>query len=414
MTALRVERCLPDGFLAEALRADARAGLTASPKVLPPKWFYDERGSELFEKITHLDEYYPTRVERSILREHAGQIAAATRARTLVELGAGAADKTRLLLDALREEGTLASFVPVDVSEAALIEAAHRVEEGYPGLSVTAVVSDFEEHLGLPDADGARLVVFLGGTIGNLLPDQRAEFFASLRSRLHPGDAFLLGTDLVKDPEVLVAAYDDPAGVTAAFNKNILSVLNAALGARLRPRCVRPRRALGRGPGMDRDAAPVAGRSGGDAARDRPRGGVRRRRGDADRGVGQVPPGRDRRGTGGRRVRDAVLVDRQRAASSACPCRCPPSRADIGSLPGAPGGRPGQDHPVPGAQPSGFQWAPAARRRLGASLHPLHARGGQPQRADQLRHDPVGVDRPAAEQVDRDQVLLRPGVDGQV
>ena len=235
VTTLRVERCLPDGFLAESLRADARAGLTASPKVLPPKWFYDERGSELFEKITHLDEYYPTRVERSILRERAGQIAAATRARTLVELGAGAADKTRLLLDALREEGTLASFVPVDVSEAALIEAARRVEEGYPGLSVTAVVSDFEEHLGLPDTDGARLAVFLGGTIGNLLPDQRAEFLASLRSRLHPGDAFLLGTDLVKDPEVLVAAYDDPAGVTAAFNKNILSVLNAALGANFDP-----------------------------------------------------------------------------------------------------------------------------------------------------------------------------------
>ncbi len=234
MTALRVERCLPDGFLAEALRADARAGLTASPKVLPPKWFYDERGSELFEKITRLEEYYPTRAERSILRAAAGQIAAATRARTLVELGAGAADKTRLLLDALGEEGTLASFVPVDVSEAALIEAAHRVEEGYPGLSVTAVVSDFEEHLGLPDG-GSRLVAFLGGTIGNLLPDQRAAFLASLRSRLHPGDAFLLGTDLVKDPAVLVAAYDDAAGVTAAFNKNILSVLNAGLGANFDP-----------------------------------------------------------------------------------------------------------------------------------------------------------------------------------
>ena len=235
MTVLRVERCLPDGFLAEALRADARAGLTASPKVLPPKWFYDERGSELFEKITHLDEYYPTRAERSILRASAGQIAAATRARTLVELGAGAADKTRLLLDALREEGTLASFVPVDVSEEALIEAAHRTGVGYPGLAVTAVVSDFEEHLGLPDADGARLVAFLGGTIGNLLPAQRAEFLASLRSRLQPGDAFLLGTDLVKDPDVLVAAYDDAAGVTAAFNKNILSVLNAGLGADFDP-----------------------------------------------------------------------------------------------------------------------------------------------------------------------------------
>ncbi len=235
MTALRVERCLPDGFLDEALRADARAGLTASPKVLPPKWFYDERGSELFEKITHLEEYYPTRAERSILRASAAQIAAATGARTLVELGAGAADKTRLLLDALREQGTLASFVPVDVSEAALIQAARRVGEEYPGLSVTAVVSDFEEHLGLPDAGGARLVAFLGGTIGNLLPGQRAAFFASLRSRLEPGDAFLLGTDLVKDPAVLVAAYDDAPGVTAAFNKNILSVLNAGLGADFDP-----------------------------------------------------------------------------------------------------------------------------------------------------------------------------------
>jgi L-histidine N-alpha-methyltransferase len=235
MPTLRVERCLPDGFLAGALRADARAGLSATPKVLPPKWFYDERGSELFEKITHLDEYYPTRAERSILRAAAGEIAAATRARTLVELGAGAADKTRLLLDALATAGTLASFAGVDVSETALIEAARRVDGEYPGLAVTAVVSDFEEHLGLPEGSGPRLVVFLGGTIGNLLPGQRATFLTSLRSRLRPGDAFLLGTDLVKDPAVLVAAYDDAAGVTAAFNKNILSVLNAALGADFDP-----------------------------------------------------------------------------------------------------------------------------------------------------------------------------------
>jgi L-histidine N-alpha-methyltransferase len=236
VTAVRVERFLPDGFLAEALRADVRAGLTASPKALPSKWNYDERGSELFEEITQLDGYYPTRAERSILRAAAGQIAAATGARTLVELGAGAADKTRLLLDALRARGTLASFVPVDVSEAALIEAARRVGEEYPGLSVTAVVSDFEEYLGLPrDHSGARLVAFLGSTIGNLLPGQRAAFLASLRSRLRPGDAFLLGTDLVKDPAVLVAAYDDPAGVSAEFSKNILSVLNAALGADFDP-----------------------------------------------------------------------------------------------------------------------------------------------------------------------------------
>ena len=235
MTSLRVERCLPDGFLAEALRADARAGLSATPKVLPPKWFYDERGSELFEKITHLDEYYPTRAERSILRAAAGQIATATRARTLVELGAGAADKTRLLLDALAAAGTLGSFVPVDVSEAALITASRRVLDEYPGLTVHAVVSDFEEYLGLPEGGGPRLVAFLGSTIGNLLPPQRAAFLASIRARLAPDDALLLGTDLVKNPAVLVAAYDDDAGVTAAFNKNILSVLNAELGANFDP-----------------------------------------------------------------------------------------------------------------------------------------------------------------------------------
>ena len=176
MTALHVERCLPEGYLDRALRADARAGLSASPKTLPPKWLYDENGSELFEKITQLDEYYPTRAERSILATVAGEIAAATGASTLVELGTGAADKTRLLLDALRAAGTLGSFVPVDVSETALIDAAHRVLASYPGLSVRAVVSDFEEHLGLPDASGPRLVAFLGGTIGNLVPDQRAAF----------------------------------------------------------------------------------------------------------------------------------------------------------------------------------------------------------------------------------------------
>ena len=235
MTAPRteptIERCLPDGFFADSLAADARAGLTASPKSLPPKWFYDERGSELFEKITLLDEYYPTRAEREILRAAAGQIAAATRARTLVELGSGSADKTRLLLDALRGAGTLRRYVPVDVSEAALIVASRRVLDGYPGLAVHAVVSDFEQHLGLPEGGGPRLVAFLGGTIGNLLPAQRATFLRSIRASLADGDALLLGTDLVKDPAVLVAAYDDAAGVTAAFNKNILSVLNAELGA---------------------------------------------------------------------------------------------------------------------------------------------------------------------------------------
>jgi L-histidine Nalpha-methyltransferase len=230
-----IERCLPDGFLADSLRADALAGLTASPKALPPKWFYDERGSDLFDKITLLDEYYPTRAEREILAARAGQIAAATRARTLVELGSGSADKTRLLLAALRGAGTLRRYVPVDVSEAALLAASRRVLDGYPGLAVHALVSDFEEHLGLPEGGGPRLVAFLGGTIGNLLPAQRAEFLRSIRASLGHSDALLLGTDLVKEPAVLVEAYDDAAGVTAAFNKNILSVLNAELGADFDP-----------------------------------------------------------------------------------------------------------------------------------------------------------------------------------
>jgi len=205
------------------------------PKTLPPKWFYDEWGSELFEKITLLPEYYPTRAERSILAAHAADIAAATSASALVELGSGSSEKTRLLLDALRGAGSLRSYVPVDVSESALVAAAHRVLASYPGLNVTAVVSDFEEHLGLPAAEGPRLVAFLGSTIGNLLPPQRAAFLARLRAGLRPGDALLLGTDLVKDPAVLLAAYDDAAGVTAAFNKNVLSVLNNELGADFDP-----------------------------------------------------------------------------------------------------------------------------------------------------------------------------------
>jgi L-histidine N-alpha-methyltransferase len=231
VTEVRIDRLLPDGFLAASLRADALAGLAGMPKSLPPKWFYDERGSELFDKITRLDEYYPTRAERSILRTAAGDIAAAARASTLVELGSGFADKTRLLLDALHEAGTLRRYVPVDVSESALIAGAGRILQRYPGLAVHAVVSDFEEHLGLPDGDGPRLVAFLGGTIGNLVPAQRAEFLAALRARMSPADSLLLGTDLVKDPAVLVAAYDDAAGVTAQFNKNILHVLNTELGA---------------------------------------------------------------------------------------------------------------------------------------------------------------------------------------
>jgi dimethylhistidine N-methyltransferase len=230
MTSIEIDRRLPEKFFEAALRADALAGLTARPKALPPKWFYDERGSELFDKITLLDEYYPTRAERSILTERAAEIAAATRATTLVELGSGTAEKTGLILDALADLGTLQEYVPVDVSESALVTAAERMTARYGGLTVHAVLSDFTERLGLPDSGGRRLVAFLGSTIGNLLPAERAEFLAGLRASLGEGDALLLGTDLVKDPAVLVAAYDDAAGVTAEFNKNILNVLNAELG----------------------------------------------------------------------------------------------------------------------------------------------------------------------------------------
>jgi L-histidine Nalpha-methyltransferase len=229
-----VEHRLPPDYRAASLRADALAGLSATPKSLPPKWFYDAQGSALFEKITELPEYYPTRAERAILREVRGEIAALTGARELVELGSGSSEKTRLLLDALRDHGTLRSYVPVDVSESALVLAGDALAVEYPGLEVHAVVADFEEHLGLPagaSGGGPRLVAFLGSTIGNMVPDERASFLPRVRSQLRPGDAFLLGTDLVKDPAVLVAAYDDSAGVTAAFNKNVLAVLNAELGA---------------------------------------------------------------------------------------------------------------------------------------------------------------------------------------
>jgi L-histidine N-alpha-methyltransferase len=250
-----IENRLPAGYRAASLRADALAGLTAAPKSLPPKWFYDAQGSALFEKITELPEYYPTRAERSILRAVAPQIAALTGAASLVELGSGSSDKTRLLLSALRDAGTLRQYVPVDVSESALTRAGDALAAEYPGLAVDAVVADFDQYLGVPaagdgtaaDSRGAagigsdaapsapggepRLLAFLGSTIGNMVPGERAVFLRRIRTRLRPGDAFLLGTDLVKDPAVLVAAYDDAAGVTAAFNKNVLAVLNAELGA---------------------------------------------------------------------------------------------------------------------------------------------------------------------------------------
>ena len=220
--------------LARALSSDVRAGLTATPKALPPKWFYDDRGSELFDEITRLPEYYPTRAERAILDAHADEIAARSGADTLIELGSGTSEKTRVLLDALQRAGTLARFVPFDVSEATLRNAARAVADEY-GVTVHAVVGDFERHLDRLPAGGTRLVAFLGSTIGNLEPETRAEFLAQIADGLRDGDSFLLGTDLVKDPSRLVAAYDDAAGVTAEFNRNVLRVVNRELHADFDP-----------------------------------------------------------------------------------------------------------------------------------------------------------------------------------
>jgi L-histidine Nalpha-methyltransferase len=214
-----------------SLHRDARQGLTSNPKVLQPKWFYDSRGSDLFEEITRLPEYYPTRAERSILDLHAGDIARHTGAHTLVELGSGSSEKTRLLLDALQEAGTLRQYVPLDVSETALRDAVAAIHGDYPSLAIHGVVADFTQHLDRIPGQTPRVVAFLGGTIGNFLPHERADFLGALRDTLVPGDWLLLGTDLVKDPGVLVPAYDDSAGVTADFNRNVLAVLNRELGA---------------------------------------------------------------------------------------------------------------------------------------------------------------------------------------
>ncbi|MBP2586293.1 L-histidine N-alpha-methyltransferase [Streptomyces sp. PvR006] len=233
MSPFQLTRTLAPDAAGADLRADVLHGLNRSPKELPPKWFYDARGSELFEEITRLPEYYPTRAEREILKQRAPEIAAATGARTLVELGSGSSEKTRFLIDALLPG--LDSYVPVDVSESALTGAAESLLAERPGLHVHALVADFTRGLALPGTAGPRLVAFLGGTIGNLLPGERRTFLRSVRAMLAPGDALLLGTDLVKDESTLVAAYDDSSGVTAAFNKNVLAVIDRELSADFDP-----------------------------------------------------------------------------------------------------------------------------------------------------------------------------------
>jgi len=210
---------------------DVRRGLSRHPRTLPPKWLYDDTGSGLFDKITRLPEYYPFSAERSILESHAAEIVIASGATTLVELGSGTSEKTRLLLDAFTGAGQLTRFAPVDVSEQTLRDASHQIAQSYPGLEVAAVVGDFTLHLAHLPAGGRRMVAFLGGTIGNLYLEERRAFLGALADVLEPGDSLLLGTDLVKSSDRLIAAYNDDSGVTADFVRNSLQVLNRELGA---------------------------------------------------------------------------------------------------------------------------------------------------------------------------------------
>jgi L-histidine Nalpha-methyltransferase len=215
----------------QALRCDVLDGLRNFPKSLPPKWFYDSVGSDLFDQITRLPEYYPTRAEAEILRARSAEIASVTGADTLVELGSGTSEKTRILLAALNDGRTLRRFVPFDVDANVLSAAGTAIQREYPDIEIAAVCGDFEEHLSeIPDG-GRRLFVFLGSTIGNLTAAPRAEFLAALAGVMRPGDSLLLGTDLVKDTGRLVRAYDDAAGVTAQFNRNVLAVINRELDA---------------------------------------------------------------------------------------------------------------------------------------------------------------------------------------
>jgi len=233
--AIRVESHL-DGSHERSLADDVLDGLTRPFKELPPKHFYDARGAQLFDRICELPEYYPTRAERAILELHAERVAALTGAVELVELGSGTAAKTRVLLDALHAAGTLERYVPVDVTESMVRDCAHELTSEYPGLRVHGVIGDFERHLPhVPPPLGPRIVAFLGGTIGNFPPGTRRRVLRQIAGILGGDGYLLMGTDLVKDPHVLEAAYDDTQGVTAEFNRNVLRVLNRELRADFDP-----------------------------------------------------------------------------------------------------------------------------------------------------------------------------------
>lgn len=217
------------------MRDDIRRAFTNRPIVLPPKWLYDDAGSDLFDKITRLDAYYPTEAERSVLAARAGEIATLTGADTVIELGSGTSDKTRTLLDGFLKTEQLRRFVPLDVSEQTLIDAAEMLAERYEGVEIHALVGDFTRHLAhLPEGD-TRMVAFLGGTIGNFYVEERRAFLGALVDHLRSGEWLLLGVDLLKPVERILAAYNDDEGLTEAFIKNVLGVLNRSLGADFDP-----------------------------------------------------------------------------------------------------------------------------------------------------------------------------------
>jgi L-histidine N-alpha-methyltransferase len=233
--AVRIDSYLGENGSLDSMAEEVREGLSRPLREIPPKYFYDERGSRLFDEITRLPEYYPTRCERAILNRRSPEIVRITGAEELVELGSGTASKTRALLYAMAGAGTLMRYVPVDVSVSVVEQSAAELIETYPGLRVHGLVGDFERHLDfLPEGD-RRLLVFLGGTIGNFYPRERARFFRRIRALLGPDDRLLLGTDLVKDVELLEAAYNDSRGVTAEFNRNVLHAINRDLGADFEP-----------------------------------------------------------------------------------------------------------------------------------------------------------------------------------
>lgn len=225
--APQVLTLLTEDWARSALQADVASALLERPHVLSPRWLYDAVGSALFEAITHLEAYYPFRAEQTLLAESAQEICALARPEAIVELGAGASQKTRVLLDAA---DTCERFTALDVSASALAGSLPRLAGRYASLEIRGIVGDFTSHLDATSAPGRRMVVFLGSTVGNFYPEERRAFFEKVSAALKPGESLLLGVDLIKEEDRLVAAYDDPQGVTAAFNKNVLAVLNREVG----------------------------------------------------------------------------------------------------------------------------------------------------------------------------------------